>query len=75
MRGRHDPAAQSILAQRRRDRAHPSVDPYLGSARREFVTLGRQMACSRSDCVLSHYGNSVDYPLETIDPMDAGGCN
>ena len=41
--------------------------------RRKPGAAGRAMAYSRSGSILSVYGNSLDYPIETIGEMDRDG--
>ena len=39
----------------------------LGGIRRKPGASRRELACPGSGAILSHYGNSVDYPIETLD--------
>jgi hypothetical protein len=60
----------AFVAQGRRHLDHPAADPHLGSTGRKRRADGRQMANPCSGAILLIHGNSLDYTLETIDPVD-----
>ena len=58
------------MAQGRRHHADHAFDRSVGPARRILVLLGRKLADTRSGVVLLNCGNSLDYPIETIDSLE-----
>src|SRR5947208_2338139 len=68
---RNAPAARPLRAQTGRNRPHSAAHRFLGRVRRNAGSHSRPLAYSGPGSILSHYGNSLDHPLETVDPVES----
>ena len=68
---RNAAATRSFFPQAHRNRADWTDNRRLGDVCRNLGSGRREMAYSRSVRILSHYGNSLDHPIETAGKMDA----
>ena len=66
--------APAFASKARRYRDNYRVDRDLGGVGRKSCPLRRTLACNRSGNILSHYGNSLDYPVETVGKMVSDGA-